>query len=188
MPLPFSYYFFDTYPGYFLQMVPFALLAAILHFFYKKKDPALGNKTIALASLFPAYLTALIGLTLLIRFISDGYYILFYHQLPRPPEDMPYHWFAFDYGLRLDFFRDFRKESLGNILLFLPFGVLYPLFHRTATWKRTLCLGVLTSLIIENIQPFMDRSFDLNDLVLNSIGVACSTVVFYGSRRLLRRP
>lgn len=188
MQMPFSYFFFDTYPGYFLQMTPFALLAAVLYFRYqKKRSPSLGNGTIALSALFPAYLTALLGLTLFIRFISDGYYILFYHHLPRPLEDMSYHWFTFTYSLRLDFFQYFRGESLGNILLFLPFGILYPLFHRGASWQRTLGLGILTSLMIENIQPFMDRSFDLNDLVLNTIGAALSTLVFYGGRRLVCR-
>ena len=45
-------------------------------------------------------------------------------------------------------------------------------------------MGIATSLIIENIQPFMDRSFDINDIILNSVGVAVSTVIFFSLRRL----
>ena len=40
-------------------------------------------------------------------------------------------------------------------------------------------LGIVTSLAIELIQPLMDRSFDLNDLVLNAMGVAVSTAFFF---------
>ena len=69
-------------------------------------------------------------------------------------------------------------------MLFLPFGILYPLFRPQSTWIRTLLMGIATSLIIENIQPFMDRSFDINDIILNSVGVAVSTVIFFSLRRL----
>ena len=96
-----------------------------------------------------------------------------------------YRWFTFVYDFQVTFFQDFSAENLGNILLFLPFGVLYPLFRRGSTWKRTLLMGVLTSLLIENIQPLMDRSFDLNDVVLNAVGVAVSTCLFYTLRHLL---
>ena len=140
-----------------------------------------------LSALFPAYLAALLGLTLFAAMLSDLYYILFYHQLPWPVGEGGYRWFTFVYDFHLTFFRDVGAENLGNILLFLPFGFLYPLFRRGSTWKRTLLMGVLTSLLIENIQPFLDRSFDLNDLILNTFGVAISTGLFYTLRRLSRK-
>lgn len=186
--MPFSYFFFDTHPGYFLQMVPIALLAGAAYFFYRQKTtPELGRGAIAAASLFPAYLAALIGLTLLIDFISDGYYFLFYHSSPWPQGELPYRWLTFVYDFDLDFFRHFGSENLGNILLFLPFGFLYPLFNRNSTWKKTLLLGILTALVIELVQPLMDRSFDINDLVLNTIGAAISTLVFYVLRCVFHR-
>ena len=138
-------------------------------------------------SLFPAYLFSLIGLTLFSRMIGDAYYILFYHQMPWPEGEGGYRWLSLIYDFKLDFFLDFSAENLGNILLFLPFGILYPLFRPGSTWQRTFALGVLTSLVIENIQPLMDRSFDINDIVLNTIGVAVSTVVFFSLRRFFGR-
>ena len=143
------------------------------------------NDHLVLSALFPAYLAALLGLTLFAAMISDVYYILLYHQSPYPVGEGGYRWFTFVYDFQVTFFRDFSAENLGNILLFLPFGVLYPLFRRGSTWKRTLLMGVLTSLLIENIQPLMDRSFDLNDVVLNAVGVAISTFLFYTLRHLL---
>lgn len=178
--MSFSYLFFNTYPGYFLQMLPFALSAGLIYFVYKrKKDPTLSKRAITAAALFPAYMTALIGLTLCLDFIRDGYFFLIHHTSPWPQGEGGYTWFSFIYDFQLDFYRYFTAENAANILLFLPFGILYPLFHRHSSWQRTLLLGFLTSLLIENIQPFMDRSFDLNDLVLNTLGVALSTLVFY---------
>lgn len=183
--MTFQYFFFDTYPGYFLQMVPIALLVGVLFFiFQRKKHPASGMGSAALASLFPAYLASLLCLTLFMQFIHDGYYVLFYHTTPWPLGEGGYRWFTFIYDFDVDFFRHFTAENLGNVLLFLPFGFLYPLFHRGSTWKRTLLVGILTSLIIENIQPLLGRSFDLNDVILNAAGVAGSTFVFYLIRRL----
>lgn len=186
--MTFQYFFFDTDIGYFLQMIPIALIVGIAYFFYrKKKTPELGKGKIVAASLFPAYLAALLGLTLFMDFIMDGYYYLINHRSPYPVGEGGYTWFSFIYDFDVDFYRLFTSEQVGNILLFLPFGVLHPLFNRKSTWKRTFIMGFLTSFLIENIQPFMDRSFDLNDLILNTFGVALSTLVFYGIRRLIRR-
>ena len=184
----FQYFFFSTYIGYFLQMVPIALLTCVGFTIYKKRresDRPLWSAV--LMSLFPAYLLSLIGLTLFSQMIGDAYYILFYHQMPWPEGEGGYQWLSLIYDFKLDFFRDFSPENLGNIILFLPFGILYPLFRPGSTWRRTLALGIVTSLVIENIQPLMDRSFDINDLVLNTIGVAVSTAVFFFLRGLLGR-
>lgn len=188
--MTFQYLFFDTDIGYFLQMVPIALFTGLIYFFYKRKKALnLTGGAIAMASLFPAYLSALVCLTLFVNFIRAGYYFLFYHMTPWPQGEGWNYFFSFNfsYDLKVDFFQYFRSENLGNILMFLPFGILYPLFHRESTWKRTLLFGILTSCLIENIQPFVGRCFDLNDIVLNSLGTAVSTFVFYGIRFLLHR-
>ena len=184
----FQYFFFSTYIGDFLQMVPIALLTCVGFTIYqKRRQPGRPLWSAVLMSLFPAYLLSLIGLTLFSRMIGDAYYILFYHQMPWPEGEGGYRWLSLIYDFKLDFFRDFSWENLGNILLFLPFGILYPLFRQGSTWRRTLALGVVTSLVIENIQPLMDRSFDINDIVLNTIGVAVSTAVFFSLRCLIGR-
>ena len=186
--MTFQYFFFDTYLGNFLQMIPIALAAAAIYLLYKRRTAAepVGISTL-LAALFPAYLAALVGLTLFYEMIGDAWYFLLYHRAPWPDGEGGYRWFTFIYDFKIDFFRSFGSENLGNILLFLPFGILYPLFNRNASWKRTLLLGAGTSLIIENIQPFMDRSFDMNDVILNIAGVGLSTLLFFALRHLLRR-
>ncbi len=172
----FQYLFFDTYLGYFLQLLPFALIAAIIYAIYKDRQvPRDSSPRIFLSSLFVAYFTALIGLTLLQSLISSCYYFLFYHEwsggvwLDR----------EFLYNFIPNFFRNFNGERIANIFLFLPFGCLYPQFRQRATWPHTLLAGVLTSFAIEFIQPFVGRSFDVNDLILNAAGLLLGMVIYF---------
>ncbi len=94
------------------------------------------------------------------------------------------HWFTFEYYLKLEFWSSLSSERLGNLLLFLPFGVLYPLFDQKPTWKRTLLTGAGISVAIELLQPIFGRIFDINDIALNMIGVLVSTAIFFTLRRI----
>lgn len=181
-----QYFLFDTYPGYLIQMAPIALAAWLLSFLSRRRR---GQAPVpaALAALFPAYLTALLALTLLARFIGDAWYVLLYHRPPWPEGEGGYRWLTLVYDFKLDFFRSFSRENLGNVLLFLPFGILYPLANPGAGWRKILLLGVGTSLAIELIQPLLDRSFDVNDLALNSLGVVLSTLLFCTVRAVTGR-
>lgn len=111
--------------------------------------------------------------------LGDAYYWLFYHM----PSGSGIHWFTFEYYLELDFWSSLSSERLGNIMMFLPFGILYPLFDKKTSWKRTLLAGIATSVIIELLQPIFGRIFDINDIVLNSISVLISTSIFFAIRR-----
>lgn len=62
-------------------------------------------------------------------------------------------------------------NSLLNILLFLPLGLLLPLFCPAFEkfWKTAL-FGLCISLAIELLQIFTFRATDVNDLITNSAG------------------
>ena len=68
-------------------------------------------------------------------------------------------------------------NSLGNVILFIPVGVLLPV---VSGWKKiwkNLVMGVGFSLMIEVIQLITSRGcFDLDDVLLNGLG----TVVGFG--------
>ena len=172
----FQYFFFSTYPGFFLQALPIALIAGII---YAARQIRRGRRRstgrIILSSFFVCYITGLLCLTLLNSIIGDIYYFLFYHA----PSGRSHHWFTFEYDFIPDFFHNFGAENLGNIVMFLPFGILYPLFRQSSTWKQTLITGFVTTLGIELLQPVFGRSFDINDIILNCVGVIVSTTIFY---------
>lgn len=103
------------------------------------------------------------------------------------PSGRGFYWFNFEYDFVPDFFHNFGSENLGNILMFLPFGILYPIFNECATWKQTVVIGFSVFVVIELLQPIFGRNFDMNDIILNGLGVMISTVVYFALRAMLQR-
>lgn len=70
--------------------------------------------------------------------------------------------------------RDMLINLLGNVFLFLPSGIVYPLLYpRLRRFWRTLGAGALLSLCLELCQlPFFERATDVDDLLLNTLGCA----------------
>jgi len=93
--------------------------------------------------------------------------------LPWNPQGRPF----FSPGsVSLTFFKTFSYSSYvlaGNILLFLPFGLLSALLWREFHWWKALLLGFDITLFIELWQLFIGRTFDVDDLMLNAFGVLC---------------
>lgn len=58
---------------------------------------------------------------------------------------------------------------IANVLMFVPLGFLMPILWRQ-TWWQTLLTALAATLCIELIQPFFDRSFDVDDILLNFAG------------------
>ncbi|MCI9058087.1 MAG: VanZ family protein [Oscillospiraceae bacterium] len=71
----------------------------------------------------------------------------------------------------------------GNIVMFLPFGFLTALLWRGWTWKRALFLGLAITAGIECWQIFVGRYFDIDDIILNALGVLSGYLLW----ALLRR-
>ena len=83
----------------------------------------------------------------------------------------------------------------GGLALLAPLGVLLPLatgrLHRPvpATWARTVGAGAMVSLLISLLQSGVPgRVANVDAVLLNTLGVALSCLLFYPPlRRLLRR-
>lgn len=180
--MTFQYFFFATYPGYFLQTIPIALLAGLVVYRFRRTRRTPAAEALG-AALFASYLAGLVSLTLAFHLVSDLWYFLLY----RAASGSHHSWLTFEFYLVPDFFRRFGSESLGNILLYLPFGILFPLARRGSSWRKTVVAGILTSLTIEVLQPFVGRSFDINDIILNTLGVLLSASVFSAISACLHR-
>lgn len=87
-------------------------------------------------------------------------------------------------------FRTFGLESwtlfilLGNLIMFLPFGFFLVLLWRGFTWKRLLPTGFCITLFIESWQLLVGRAFDIDDLLLNTLGVLLGGLLCLLFRRL----
>lgn len=81
------------------------------------------------------------------------------------------------------------KNILGNILLFFPLGFLFPCFVPTfRSFFKMVGTGMLISASIEFLQyMYANRIFDIDDILLNSLGTMVGYFVFlffYGIVRL----
>lgn len=79
----------------------------------------------------------------------------------------------------------FAVNIIGNVLAFVPFGFFRPIIGvRKYAFVRTVVSGFLTSLAIEVSQLLVFvGSFDVDDLILNTLG----TMIGYGLFRLVHR-
>lgn len=72
----------------------------------------------------------------------------------------------------------------GNIVMFVPFGFLTALLWRGWTGRRALGLGFGITVCVECWQMLVGRFFDIDDIILNTLGVLCG----FWLRLALRRP
>ena len=77
------------------------------------------------------------------------------------------------------------RNTLGNIALFLPLGILLPLlFDRFRSLRRVILLAAFLSLSIETIQFFSAffgnfRSVDIDDVLLNTLGACVGYAIWW---------
>ena len=188
MALSISDFFFSTTPGYALQTLPFAAAAGVIYWLLKYRK----NKTAPLSEklwsvLFACYIADVVCMVFFFSSIRYFWGFLFLNNkaenilnvlsCKRTSNFIP------------DFYRHIDKETLLNVALFLPFGVLYPLAKKGSSWIRTVLAGMLCTVCIETLQPAVGRAFDVNDLILNTFGVLLSSTLFFlFARRIRRRP
>lgn len=61
---------------------------------------------------------------------------------------------------------------LGNVFVFSPIGFFIPLlWRRMDSFKVIFFIGLSVTCIIESIQYFIGRSSDIDDVILNTVGV-----------------
>ena len=75
---------------------------------------------------------------------------------------------------------------LGNILLFVPMGIFLPaLFDKMDDFKRVVVTASCISFLVEFIQLLTQTGeFDVDDILLNSIGGAIGYVMADKSKRV----
>ena len=86
----------------------------------------------------------------------------------------------FDYDNK----RDLLLNVIGNVAMFIPSGIVLPIIYkRLDSFIKVILAGGGISLCIEIIQlPFSVRATDIDDLILNTLGV----IVGYGIYALIQ--
>lgn len=102
---------------------------------------------------------------LLAVYLSGVYAVVGLPDIRYARFDLHYNFIPFAY-----MFSDY-KNSLLNVLLFVPLGFFLPVFGQRYTKLRwTLLFGLGLSLVIETMQIFTLRATDVNDLITNTAG------------------
>lgn len=85
------------------------------------------------------------------------------------------------------FSKSFFKNVIGNMLLFMPFGILTTYYIKNDKWWVSLVLLLLASFTIELTQLAIGRVFDIDDILLNVIGGMIGFYLFKLGKYILDR-
>ena len=73
---------------------------------------------------------------------------------------------------------NFNKQVIGNILLFIPFGYFVSGYCKINKLGTISLVTFLSSLVIEVVQHFIGRSFDVDDIILNVVGGVIGFLIY----------
>jgi glycopeptide antibiotics resistance protein len=81
--------------------------------------------------------------------------------------------------------REDTRQFFGNLMLLAPLAVLLPAIHPWFTPLRIVATGFATSVAIEYLQAttVSARAGDIDDVLLNTLGVAITTAAIAAARR-----
>lgn len=172
-----------TILGYFLQAVPITILVGIVYailrlLFLKRKKRHIEWLPEVMRLLFVCYLTGLCSLVIL----PANFWLHFF-------DGILFGWWEY----MGDFFRlgeinliptilkcligeytfgSWVKEMLvGNIAMFMPLGFFLPFVTEKLNRKNALAIAAIVPLIVELLQLIVGRSFDIDDLICNFLGI-----------------
>lgn len=72
----------------------------------------------------------------------------------------------------------FIKNVIGNMILFLPFGLFASLYLKVEKVHLPLVLSLITSIAIEYVQMSIGRVFDVDDIILNVLGGIIGYIIY----------
>ena len=160
--------------SYLAYSIPVAALTAFLSWLYVRKSRKKGDRLHireALSAIFVAYLAVVLSLTLLNREAGSRQ------------------------DVSLELFGTFHPDVYSmsyvveNFFMLMPFGAFLPiLFDFFGKVRRCALAAFLFSFLIETVQYATERGyFQLDDLVLNTLGAVVTAGVVIGCRKWFRR-
>ena len=72
----------------------------------------------------------------------------------------------------------FYFNVIGNIALFIPFGFIIARYIKPKKVWTNFFIGIIVSLTIELVQLKIGRSFDIDDIILNTLGCVIGFLIY----------
>ena len=188
-----------TILGYFLQAVPVALLVgvgyAILRVLYlKQRKRTIQWLSEVMGLLFVCYLTGLCSLVILPAnfwlHVYDGIFLGWWEELGTvfrlgEVNLVPVLVRCLKGEVTLG---SWVKEMLaGNLAMFVPFGFFLPFLTERLKKRQALLIAAAVPLLAESLQLFFGRSFDIDDLICNCLGIVIGLLIAWPIRWTARR-
>ena len=117
-----------------------------------------------------------------------AYFMFFSESFGRTDTDREYAYNLVPLKEIIRYFRYYRTLGMtlflinivGNIAAFMPFGFFLPIIsRRSRKWYNTVSFGLVFSLTLETLQLVLRvGSFDVDDMLLNTIGAALGFWVY----------
>ena len=167
----------------FLNVVPITIIVGIIYVIYRiikiKKNKLSVNYFYEIVKfIFVCYLTGLINLVLVPSNLWSHFW--FYVKNGYSTGDS-LGWFSGSFNFVPSLYKYLIKGELsigtwirdmliGNMLMFIPMGIMLPLVFKNINKKNIFVIAILITLSIEILQPIVGRSFDIDDIIMNFIG------------------
>lgn len=78
----------------------------------------------------------------------------------------------------------FYVTVIGNIALFIPFGFIISTYINPKRFAPILLIPLVVSFTIELVQLKIGRSFDIDDILLNTLGCIIGYLIYIGFRAI----
>ncbi len=82
--------------------------------------------------------------------------------------------------------RLFYYNVIGNIAMFIPFGYIIASYIKPKKMWTNLIISAIVSTTIEYVQLNIGRSFDIDDIILNTFGGVLGFLLYIGFSAILR--
>lgn len=182
--------------GYFLQAIPVTVVVGIVYAilrlaFLKRKRRNIAWPSEVMRLLFVCYLTGLCSLIILPQnfwlHFFDGIFLGWWEEMGG--------FFRLG-GVNLTpavvkclsgeyIFGSWVKEMLvGNIVMFIPFGFFLPFIAEKLNRKNAFAVAAIVPFTVEALQLIVGRSFDIDDLICNFLGIAIGFLIAFGIKKV----
>ena len=173
----------NSFVGMFAQVVPITVLIGLIygllrHRCIKRQGQGIVWGTELVRLVFVCYLTGLVNLVLVPNNLWTAiWFYLFNGHSGTTVGPM----FAFTYNWVPTLYQYLIGERslggwvtamlVGNVLMFVPMGVLLPFVSKRLTARILAPAALVIPIAVELLQPIMGRSFDIDDILGNFIGI-----------------
>ena len=176
--------------SYFIQVLPVTAVVGVIYGIIrfrqcKNKGIPFSWKEIVFF-LFVCYLTGLVALVLSPQNLWTAMWFYLFYGFPGSHIGPL---FVFDFNFTPTILSVLRGELiLGewvktmlflNFLMFVPMGIFLRLLLKKTFQKYIVGIALAITLAVELLQPIVGRSFDIDDIILNTLGTLCGWVLCF---------